>query len=184
MDESLNQSVSVTVKKPSKKIKRKKNKYINLTLVLLLFHCISISIQKFLEIDKKNYDDPINQSKLIKNIFLVSEDVIITIFIIIFLYKINNDLIITFSILYFLIGIVMLFYFLLNEFYISEKTDIYNKIIYILNNILFIVEGYLLYLCSDLMEKEKLIVNREKYGYKNNEDILHTDNLMKSNLEK
>ena len=181
MDESLNQSVSVTIKKPSKKIKRKKNKYINLTLILLIFHCISISVQKFLE---KGDDDKLDSPKSIKNIFLVSEDVIITIFIIIFLYKINNDLIITFSILYFLIGIVMLFYFLLNEFYISEKTDIYNKIIYIFNNILFIVEGYLLYLCSDLMEKEKLIVNREKYGYKNNEDILHTDNLMKSNLEK
>ena len=182
MDESLNQSVSV--KKPTKKIRLKKAKYTNLTILLLIILSISILIQKHLERNKndKNYN-----AKLIKDIFLVGENICIAIFIIILLCKINNDLIILFSILYFLIGIVMLFYFLLNKFCdldIQEKIDDVEIVfLYIFNNILFFIEGYFLFLCSEIMEKEKIIVNREKYGYKNDEDILKADKIMKNTIE-
>ena len=183
MDESLNQSVSV--RKPGKKIRLKKAKYTNLTILLLIIHCISILIQKHLENDKLENNKTV---KTTKNIFLAGENVCITIFIIILLCKINNDLIILFSILYFLIGIVMLFYIFLNRFCGSkektEKIDGEILFLYIFNNILFFIEGYLLFLCSEIMEKEKIIVNREKYGYKNDEDILKAEKIMKNtNIE-
>ena len=185
MDESLNQSVSV--RKPGKKIRLKKAKYTNLTILLLIVHCFSILIQKHLERDNFKSNKTV---KITKNIFLAGENVCITIFIIILLCKINNDLIILFSILYFLIGIVMLFYIFLNRFCGPSDGEKKEKIegeilfLYIFNNILFFIEGYFLFLCSEIMEKEKIIVNREKYGYKNDEDILKAEKIMKNtNIE-
>ena len=181
MDESLNQSVSE--RKPTKKIRIKKAKYTNLTILLLIVHSTSILIQKRLEYNDKNEN---KNAKFVKNIFLVGESICITIFIIILLCKINNDLIILFSILYFLIGIVMIFYFFLNKFCISVKERIKDTeiiFLYIFNNVLFFIEGYFLFLCSEIMEKEKKILNREKYGYKNDEDILKADKIMKNNIE-
>ena len=198
MDESLNQSVTLSIKKPSKVIKDKKVKYINITIFLLLIHFISISIQKLLEFsdfynnlsegktdEEKKIINNKKRIKAIKESFLVIEDMFITLFIILLLCKINSDIIILFSILFFLIGIVMLFYFFLYKFYLSGlNKNLSIIIIYIINNVLFFIEGFLLYFCSDIVEKEKLIKNREKYGYKNNEELLHTDKLMQSNLEK
>ena len=182
MDESLNQSVSV--KKPTKKIRLKKAKYTNLTILLLIIHSSLILIQKHLE--KDNYKEN-KEAKLTKNAFLAGENICIAIFIIILLCKINNNLIILFSILYFLIGTVMVFYFFLNKFcgLPDEEKLKGGEIIflYIFNNVLFFVEGYFLFLCSEIMEKEKIIVNREKYGYKNDEDILKAEKIMKNNIE-
>ena len=108
---------------------------------------------------------------MVNHTFLVIEDICLTIFIIILLCKINNNLIILFSLLYFIIGIVTLFYFFLNKFCdIPEDEKIENGgiiFLYLFNSALFFFEGYLLFLCSEIMEKEKKIVNREIYGYKN-----------------
>ena len=182
MDESLNQSISV--KKPSKKIKQKKAKFINLTIFLLFIHSLSIYIQKHLEHQNLESKDNV---KLVKDIFLVAEYICIAIFIIIHLCKINNNLLILFSILYFIVGLVILFYYLLNIFcYIPEDQKLKDGGIiffYLLNNVLFFIEGTLIFFCSDIIEKEKLIVNREKYGYKNDEYILHADKILKHNYE-
>ena len=186
MDESLlNQSVILSIKKPSKVIKAKKTKYINITIFLLLIHFISISIQKLLEYKEinNNAEENLKRIKGIKEIFLVIEDMCLTIFIILLLCKINNDLIILFSILFFLIGILMIFYLFLYKYYLHFKKG-FSIIKYIVNNVLFFIEGFLLYFCSNLIEKEKLEKNREKYGYKNNEDFFYTDKLMQSTFDK
>ena len=170
MDESLNQSISV--KKPIMKIKQKKAKYLNLTIFLLIIHLVSILLQKNLEY--KQLD--IKKTKLVKDIFLVCENICIEICIVIFLCKIKNNLILLFSILYLLIGIVMLFYFFLNKYCNIPKrekmTDIDVIIFYLINNILFLIEGILLFFCSEIIEKAKIIANRQKYGYKNDENNL------------
>ena len=174
MDESLNQSLSV--KKPSKKIKIKKAKYTNLTIFLLLIHCATISIQKHLENNnmehpENNKDYDYDKPRTAKDIFLVAEDICLTFLIIILLCKINNNLIILFSMLYFIIGIVSVFYFFLNKFCdipeyekIKDGSCIFFQI---LNSCLFFLEGYILFLCSEIIEKERVLVNREIYGYKN-----------------
>ena len=182
MDESLNQSV--TEKKPLKIIKHKKAKYMNFAIFLLLTHSIFLYIQKHLEFQNLEKQD---KAKLINHIFLVAEHSFISIFIIILLCKINNSLLILFSILYFIVGLVMLFYFFLNKFCnIPEDEKLKDGGIlffYLLNNLLFFIEGYLLFICSDIIEKEKLVVNREKYGYKNDEEILHANKILKNNYE-
>ena len=197
MDESLNQSITLSIKKPSKVIKDKKVKYTKITIFLLLIHFFSISIQKLLEYtdininiseektdEEKDIIDNKKKTKAIKEIFLIIEDMFITIFIILLLCKINNDIIILFSILFFLIGIIMLFYFFLYKYCLSRlEENLSIIIIYIVNNVLFFIEGFLLYFCSEIVEKEKLIKNREKYGYKNNEELLRTDKLMQSNIK-
>ena len=185
MDESLNQSVTLSIKKPSKVIKDRKTKYINFTIFLLLIHFFSISIQKLSPFIKSGEKETKEKIRYTKEIFLVFEDLFITIFIILLLCKINNDLIILFSILFFLIGIVMIFYLFLYKFFLSNMEQTPNIIIfYIVNNVLFFIEGFLLYFCSDIIEKEKLIKNREKYGYKNNEELLRADKLLKSTFDK
>ena len=77
MNESLYQSVSI--KKLSKKIKRKKMKYRNLTLFSLIIHCVSFVIQKSLEIGNLNDDDDQLDSMKIRNLFLIGENIIMTI---------------------------------------------------------------------------------------------------------
>ena len=180
MDESLNQSMSV--KKPSKKIKKKKFKYMNLTIALLIIHCACILIQKHLE--HLNIESELINKRIIKDFFLAGENVGITIFIIILLCNINNNLLLLCSILYFLIGIIMIFYLIINQFIISnnEKNSEFRFIfIYILNNILFFVEGYLIFSCSEIIEKEKMQVNREKYGYKNDDYMLREEKFFNNN---
>ena len=175
MDDSLYQSISV--KKTSKQIKKKKVKYINLTIFFLLIHCICFVIQKLIEIissteDSENPND-INKSRNIYNYFLIGEDIFITLFIIISLCKINNDSIILFCLLYIVLAIIMIFYFIIDN--INDNPNIINDTLlltfYIINIVLFLVEGILLFLCSEIMEKEKIQVKREKYGYKNKNNI-------------
>ena len=178
MNESLYQSVSI--KKISKKIKRKKMKYRNLTLFFLIIHCMSFVLQKSLEIVNLN-DDGKFDSMQVRNLFLIGENIIMTIIIFISLCYVNNNLIILFCILYFLLGLIMIFY-LIVRFFINNSKDGKNSgsihiILNSINIILFFFEGILLFLCSEIMEKEQKQVNREKYGYKNNEDILHGEKL-------
>ena len=179
MTESLYQSVSS--KKLSKKIKRKKMKYRNLTLFSLIIHCVSFVIQKSLEIGNLNDDDDQLDSMKIRNLFLIGENIIMTIAIFISLCYVNNNLIILFCILYCLLGLIMLFYLIVRFFINSNKEETKGGFIHIILNsiniILFFFEGILLFFCSEIMEKEQKQVNREKYGYKNNEDILHGEKL-------
>ena len=182
MDEIFNQSISS--KKPSNKIKKKKVKYMNITIFLVIIHCVSFLIQKIMEFQYNDSDSDSYRRILTKDIFLVSEDIIITIFIIKFLYKFNNNLIIIFSILYFIIGEMMILYFILNIFYLQSEKHIEWIVIYIINIILFFIEGYLLFSCSEIIEKEKELINREKYGYKNNEEMVYKSLTIKTIIDR
>ena len=164
MEESLNQTIHS--KKPSKKIKKKKIKYMNFTIFLLIIHCIYILVKNYIQYGPFDVFDSVH----IHRIFLCSENIAITIFIIVILYKFNNNLLFLGSILYILIGIIIVFYFLLNLFYNFSENDKHYYFFPLINNFLFFFEGFLLLRCSELMEKEKKQVNREIYGYKNNDD--------------
>ncbi len=182
MDESYNQSISN--KKPSNKIKKTKVKYMNITIFLVIINCVSILIQKIIENQFYDSDSNLYIRKLIEDIFLVSEDITITIFIIIFLYKFNNNLIIIFSILYFIIGEMMIFYLILYIYYYKFEKNIIWIVIDIINIILFFIEGYLLLSCSEIIEKEKELINREIYGYKDNEEMVYKGLTIKSIIDR
>ena len=168
VDDSLYQSISV--KKPSKQIKKKKVKYMNITIFFLLIHCICFIIQKYREIEIEG--DTESSNRKIYNYFLIGEDIFITLFIIISLCKINNNFIILFCLLYVLLAIIMIFYLIINTFNTPKIIDdTFLFVFYLINIALFLVEGILLFFCSEIMEKEKIQVKREKYGYKNKNNI-------------
>ena len=175
MDDSLYQSISVI--KPSKHIKKKKVKYMNITIFFLLIHCICFIIQKIIEIDLGNEDseNSNNKSRKIYNFFLIGEDICITLLIVITLFKINNNFILLFCLLYIVLAIIMIFYFIINSHLKTITPNIIANtllfVFYIINFALFLVEAILLFLCSEIMEKEKIQVKREKYGYKNMNNI-------------
>ena len=66
----------------------------------------------------------------------------------------------------------MIFYFLLDLCFDLSKNEKQHFFFTLVNNSLFFIEGFLLFRCSEIMEKEKRQVNREIYGYKNDEDYL------------
>mgnify|MGYP006873176211 CR=1 FL=1 len=175
MEESLNQTIHS--RKLSKKIKKKKIKYMNLTIFLLMIHCIYILIKNYVQYGTLNKYNKINR------IFLSFEDISITIFIIILLCKFNNNLLFLCSILYILIGIIMIFYFFLNLFFPLSEEDKEHFYLNLINNFLFFIEGFLLFRCSEIMEREKEQVNREKYGYKNDEDSIRKTRLFSIHTE-
>ena len=165
MEESLEESFDT--EKTSKKIKTKKLKYINITIFFLIIHNIGIFYQKHLEYSYLRAPE-------IKNIFLYFEDICLKLFIIILLCKKNIIWLFICSSLYFFIGLVMIFYLIIILFedkYRLDKNDdsdyIYLVIIYITNIAFFFIEGYLLFLCSEFIEKEKKRVYRKKFGYQN-----------------
>jgi hypothetical protein len=176
MEESLNQTIHS--RKPSKKIKKKKIKYMNLTIFLLMIHCLYILIKNYIQYEPS---DVLN-SNHINKIFLCSENIAITIFIIILLCKFNNTLLFLCSLLYILIGIIMIFYFLLDLCFDLSKNEKQHFFFTLVNNSLFFIEGFLLFRCSEIMEKEKRQVNREIYGYKNDEDYIRKTRLFSINL--
>ena len=177
MEESLNQTIHS--RKPSKKIKKKKIKYMNLTIFLLMIHCLYILLKNYIQYE------PFDVSNInhINRIFLCSENIAITIFIIILLCKFNNNLLFLCSILYILIGIIMIFYFLLNLCFNLSENDKHYFLFPLINNFLFFAEGFLLFRCSEIMEKEKEQVNREIYGYKNDEDYIRKTRLFSTHLD-
>ena len=177
MEESLNQTIHS--RKPSQKIKKKKLKYMNLTIFLLMIHCLYILIKNYIQYEPHK---KIN-SKDINKIFLCSENIAITIFIIILLCKFNNNLLFLCSILYILIGIIMIFYFLLDLYFNLSKNDKEYFLFSLINNVFFFAEGFLLFRCSDIMEKEKELVNREIYGYKNDEDYIRKTRLFSTQID-
>ena len=165
MDGSLEESFDT--EKTSKNIKTKKLKYINLTIFFLLVHNVGIFYQKHLEYSYLRAPE-------IKNIFLYFEDICLKIFIIILLCKKINIWLFICSSLYFFIGLLMSFYLTIilfdDKYRLDTKDDndyIYLVIIYIANIALFFIEGYLLFLCSEFIEKEKKRVYRKKFGYQN-----------------
>ena len=176
MEESLNQTIHS--RKPSKKIKKKKIKYMNLTIFLLMIHCLYILIKNYIQYEPSD----VLESNHINKIFLCSENIVITIFIIILLCKFNNTLLFLCSLLYILIGIIMIFYFLLNLCFNLSKNEKQHFFFTLVNNSLFFIEGFLLFRCSEIMEKEKRQVNREIYGYKNDEDYIRKTRLFSINL--
>ena len=172
MDDSLYQSMSVH-KKSLKKIKHRKRKYVNLTIFLLIIHCIIFVVQKcsnFINYNNNNNSESIFDPKNVRNIILIVEDIFITIFLIILLCKIFNDtFIFLFSLLYFVLGIIMLIYlfiYIMKE--IRDEKKIFVISFYSINILLFIIESFLLFLCSEIVEKEKKREKREKLGYKKN----------------
>ena len=178
MEESLNQTIHS--RKPSKKIKKKKLKYMNLTIFLLIIHCLYILIKNYIQYEPFEVIDREN----LNIIFLCSENIAITIFIIILLCKFNNNLLFLCSLLYILIGIIMIFYFLLNLcFNLSQNEKKEYFFFSLINNIFFFAEGFLLFRCSEIMEKEKEQVNREIYGYKNDEDYIRKTRLFSTYID-
>jgi len=165
MEESLDESLETET--TSKNISNKKLKYINLTIFFLIVHNVGIFYQKYLE---RSY----LRAPEIKNIFLYFEDICLKIFIVFLLCKKNNIWLFICSSLYFFIGLVMSFYLIIilfdNKYHLDKNDDkdyIYFIIIYIANIVLFFFEGYLVFLCSELIEKEKRRVYRKKFGYQN-----------------
>ena len=79
---------------------------------------------------------------------------------------------------------MMILYFILNIFYLQYEKHIEWIVIYIINIILFFIEGYLLFSCSEIIEKEKELINREKYGYKNNEEMVYKSLTIKTIIDR
>ena len=170
MNESLNQSM--TFKKVSKKIKKVKVKYINFSIFLLIVNFFSFFIQKFPEL---NDEEKREKKILTKNIFLLFEDFIIKAIIITSLIKFKINSIILFSILYFIIAIVMIFYLIFNQ--LSNKVIDEQKVtgfpfpLFIVNIVLFCLEGFLLAKIYQLMTKEQRAKSKEKYGFNSGDEI-------------
>ena len=180
MDESLAQSMSI--KRVSKKIKKKKELYIKLTIALLIINFISMIFQGYKEISS-NED---NNTILIKNLFLILEDFVIKVIIIISLIKMKINPIILGSFLYFIIGIIMLYYIIFNRLFnlISEEQKIngFKMAFFICNIILFCLEGFLLIICTKWMRKEKKETIKEKYGFKTGEDMIKSRNILDESI--
>ena len=186
MEESFNQSMSI--KRVSRKIKKVKRKYINFTILLLIINFISFIIQKYQDFENYSKDKNDEQYKIIftKNIFLLVEDFSLKIIIIIALKKFKINSIILFSIIYLIIGIILIFYLLFNKFssLISddEKINSISLVFFIFNIILYFLEAFLLAVCFQLMTKEKREKTKEKYGFKNSEDVLRSKNILENSF--
>ena len=173
MDDSLYQSMSVH-KKSLKKIKHRKRKYVNITIFLLIIHCIIFVVQKCSDyiINNNSNSGFTFDSKNVRNIILIAEDIFITIFLIILLCKIFNEtFIFLFCLLYFILGIIMLIYlfiYIMKKIREDQEKKIFVISCYSINILLFIIESFLLFLCSEIVEKEKKREKREKLGYKKN----------------
>ena len=178
MEESLNQTIH-SRKRPSKKIKKKKIKYMNLTIFLLMIHSIYFLIKNYIQYEPFDILD----IKHINRIFLCFENIAITVFIIILLCKFNHNLLFLCSLLYILIGIIMIFYILLNLCFNLSENDRHYFFFPLINSFLFFVEGFLLFRCSEIMEKEKKQMNREIYGYKNDEDYIRKTRLFSTHID-
>ena len=184
MDDSLYQSMSVQ-KKSLKKIRHRKRKYVNLTIILLIIHCIFFVVQKCSNyiFNYNNNSEFIFDSKTFRNIILIAEDIFITIYLIILLCKFLNDtFIFLFCLLYFVLGIIMLIYlfiYIMKKIRDNQEKEIIVIACYSINILLFIIESVLLFICSEIVEKEKKRKKRENLGYKKNrkpligEDIIN-----------
>ena len=178
MNENFNQSMSV--KRLSKKIKKIKVKYINITICLLILNFISFFLQKYPEISESK-----GNKLTIKNIFLLFEDFGLKAFIIVSLIRVNMNSIILFSIMYFVISLIMIFYLIFNKLSniipSESKIKTISIVFFILNILLFSSEGVLLVKISQLMRKEKRERNKEKYGFQTGEDTLRNKNMLTEN---
>ena len=182
MNESLNQSM--TFKKVSKKIKKVKVKYINFSIFLLIVNFFAFFAQKFPELNKgsKEHRDIKDKKIMTKNIFLLLEDFGLKIIIIISLLKFKVNSIILFSILYFIIAIVMIFYLIFNQ--LSNKVIDEQKVtgfpfpLFIVNIVLFCLEGFLLAKIYQLMTKEQRAKSKEKYGFNSGDEMLRDKNIL------
>ena len=95
------------------------------------------------------------------------------------------DSIILCSILYFIIASIMIFYIILNKFSSSikdeQKIEDLSIIMFISNIVLFILEGFLMVKCAQLMRKEQREKVKEKYGFKTGDDLLRSKNVLREN---
>ena len=95
------------------------------------------------------------------------------------------DSIILCSILYFIIASIMIFYIILNKFSSSikdeQKIEDLSIIMFISNIVLFILEGFLMVKCAQLMRKEQREKVKEKYGFKTGDDLLRSKNVLTEN---
>ena len=178
MNESDERTNSLSVKRASKKIRVEKLRYIKFTIFLLIINFIALIIQKYHEIN--------NDAKLIiKNIFLIFEDLGLKILIIISFIKYKMNSIILCSMLYFIIALMMVFYIFLNKFSSSinkeQKLEDISVVMFILNIILYILEGFLMVKSSQLMGKEQKEKIKEKYGFKTGDDWIRSKNALREN---
>ena len=180
MNDSLNQSMSV--QRVSKKIKKVKVKYINFSIFLLIVNFFSFFIQKFPELNNREKRE---KKILTKNIFLLFEDFILKVIIIISLINFKINSIFLFSILYFIIAIIMIFYLIINQ--ISNKINEEQKLVkisfafFIINIALFCLEGFLFTRIYQLMAKEQKAKSNEKYGFNSDDEMLRTKNILVDN---
>ena len=95
------------------------------------------------------------------------------------------DSIILCSILYFIIASIMIFYIILNKLSSSikdeKKIEDLSIIMFISNIVLFILEGFLMVKCAQLMRKEQREKVKEKYGFKTGDDLLRSKNVLTEN---
>ena len=180
MNESYDHEQSMSVKRASKKIRKVKIRYIKLTIFLLIINFIALIIQKYPEFTNGNKNEITR-----KNIFLIFEDLGLKIVIIISFLKYKMDSIILCSILYFIIASIMIFYIILNKFSSSikdeQKIEDLSIIMFISNIVLFILEGFLMVKCAQLMRKEQREKVKEKYGFKTGDDLLRSKNVLTEN---
>ena len=178
MNESFNQSMSI--KRVSRKIRKIKTKYMNFTIFLLIINFIAFIIQKNPEF-KKPFDNKI----FTKNIFLLLEDLGLKALIIISFFKSSRNSVILCSLIYFIIAIIMIYYIILNQFssLISENQKIneISIVMFILNIILYSLEGVMMVLCAQLMRKEEREKMKEKYGFKTGNDVQRSKNILEEN---
>ncbi len=178
MNESFNQSMSI--KRISRKIRKIKTKYINFTIFLLIINFVAFIIQKYQELK----EDSIVYI-FTKNIFLIIEDLGLKIIIIISFFKSNINSIILCSLIYFIIAIIMIYYIILNQFSSlipdDQKINDISIVMFILNILLYGVEGFMMVLCSRLMKKEEREKIKEKYGFKTGNDMQRSKNILEEN---
>ena len=155
-------------------------KYMNFTIFLLIINFIAFIIQKNPEFKK-----PFNNKIFTKNIFLLLEDLGLKALIIISFFKSSRNSVILCSLIYFIIAIIMIYYIILNQFSSlipnDQKINDISIVMFILNIILYGVEGFMMVLCSRLMKKEEREKIKEKYGFKTGNDMQRSKNILEEN---
>ena len=64
----------------------------------------------------------------------------------------------------------------------DEKINEISLVFFIFNIILYFIEALLLTICFQLMTKEKREKTKEKYGFKNSEDVLRSKNILENSF--
>ena len=79
----------------------------------------------------------------------------------------------------------MIYYIILNQFSSlipdDQKINDISIVMFILNILLYGVEGFMMVLCSKLMKKEEREKIKEKYGFKTGNDMQRSKNILEEN---